>query len=380
MATSTKSKGKGKTTSRPAGRTARSAGKSRGQVTAKVKAKTKVKAKGKVKAPAKAKVGARGRGGAQGKGKGATARPGKTGRGQPAARAGSKRPAASARPARSNAVAADKARLSPRVTAALKAATWAADWVAAQGRFVWHDLMTTDPQAARTFYSTLFGWTAEEVAMGAFTVLLLRNGEQTIGTIMAEPSLPASHWVPYLAVADVDRSCRRAGEMGAQVSVTATNIALLGRFCMLDDPQGAAFSLVRRPSDAGPPPDPEQVTPGDFCWEELHTSDPEGAARFYADLFGWTIDPVPMDFPYWMAKNGALAVAGFMPQPPEAPQRPAWLPYVAVADVDASAAQAVSLGGILLTPPSDIPEMGRFAVLADPGGASFALYQAQRTG
>jgi predicted enzyme related to lactoylglutathione lyase len=374
MATSTKSKSKGKITSRPAGRAARSAEQSRSQAAGKGKGKAKVKAKPAARAKAPAKPSARG--------KGAAARPGKTGRAKPKARAGSTRPAGRARPARTNAAATEKARLSPRVTAALKAATWAADWVTAQGRFVWHDLMTTDPQAARAFYGALFGWTVEELGMDGVTVLLLRNGEQTIGTIMAETSLPASHWLPYLAVADVDRSCRRAGEMGGRVSGAATNVPRLGRFSVLDDPQGAAFSVLRRPSDAGPPPDPNRVGPGDFCWEELHTSDPEAAARFYADVFGWSIESTPMEFPYWIAKNGDQMVAGFMRQPPEAPQRPAWLSYVAVADVDASAAQAVSLGGIVLVPPSDIPEMGRFAVLADPGGASFALFQAaaQRTG
>jgi uncharacterized protein len=271
----------------------------------------------------------------------------------------------------------ERDRLSPRVTAALKAAAWAADWAAAEGRFVWHDLMTTDAPAARAFYTELFGWDVEELDMGGVQVLLLKNGGRNIATIMPEPSLPASHWMPYLAVDDVDAACQRLGELGGQVCVAATDIPEFGRFAVANDPQGGLFSPVRRVPDEGPPPEPGRPAPGDFCWEELATPDPEGAARFYGDLFGWSIEAVSMGLPYWLARHGGIEVAGIMEQPDPAHQ-PAWLPYLAVADVDASADRAVALGGTLLAPPADIPETGRFAVLADPSGARFALYRSSR--
>jgi predicted enzyme related to lactoylglutathione lyase len=262
-----------------------------------------------------------------------------------------------------------------RVTAALKRATWAADWVAAQGRFVWHDLMTTDAPAARAFYTELFGWGVQELNMGGFTVLLLKNGERSIGTIMPETSLPSSHWMPYVAVADVDAACRRAVELGGAVGVPATNVPKLGRLAVVTDPHGGAFSPLKRPSEAGPPPDPASVAAGDFCWEELATPNAEAAAAFYGSLFNWKIEPMPMAQPYWTAKNDGAPVAGITPAP-DPSARPRWLPYIAVADVDDTAARATALGASVATAPTDIPGLGRFAILTDPVGAAFALYRA----
>ena len=268
----------------------------------------------------------------------------------------------------------EKGRLSPRVTAALKAAAWAADWAAAQGRFVWHDLMATDAPAAREFYCGLFGWGVDEIDVGGLPVMLLSNAQRNIGTIVGAPAEVAPHWVPYLAVGDVDDTCQRVGQLGGQLSTAATSVAGLGRFAVATDPQGAAFAALKRPTDAGPPPDSSRPSPGDFCWDELHTADPQAAGAFYADLLGWSLEAVPMEQPYWMASNSGLPVAGLIGQPPDPATRPFWLPYIAVEDVDASAARAVALGGTMLTFPADIPQMGRFAVLSESfGGAVRAL-------
>ena len=78
---------------------------------------------------------------------------------------------------------------------------------------------------------------------------------------------------------------------------------------------------------------------------------------------------------YTMCKRGDKDACGMMKMPPEAEARPHWLPYVAVADVDASAARITELGGMIHYPPTDIPGIGRFAVGADPSGASFAVFK-----
>jgi predicted enzyme related to lactoylglutathione lyase len=342
-------------------------------------------------------------------------------------------PAASAeRPSPASGGAGERARLSPRVTAALKAAAWAADWVAAEGRFVWHELLTADPPAARAFYGSLFGWTFDELALGGSPRLVLANGGRNIGSIVPDESLAVSRWTSHLAVGDVDDVCRRVRELGGEVQAGASVLPGVGTFAVAVDPLGGSFSALRRPTDVAPPPDPARAAPGDFCWEELYTTEPEVAARFYSDLLGWTVEPAalpeaseaeasepaaeasepageswesagdrsdggvdperPVDpvigqpsaepdaaqQPYWIARNGGLDVAGIVLQPPGATYRPFWLPYIAVSDVEASASQAVSLGGSVLTPPTDIPGLGRFAVLVDPVGASFAVYRSAR--
>lgn len=271
--------------------------------------------------------------------------------------------------------APEKVALSPRVSAALKAAAWAADWVAAQGRFVWHDLMTSDAATARDFYTQLFGWRVQELNMAGFTVLLLKNDDRSIGTIMAETSLPSSHWMPYVAVADVEAACRRVTELGGSIGSPAASAPKLGRFAIVSDPQGGTFSPLKRPNDVGPPPDPSRWAPGDFCWEELVTPDPESAASFYAALCGWQVELAPMSQPYWMAKNDGLPVGGLtQPAPGVTPDRPYWLPYIGVDDVDDTAARATDLGATVTVPPTDIPGMGRFAILTDPVGAAVGLF------
>ena len=118
---------------------------------------------------------------------------------------------------------------------------------------------------------------------------------------------------------------------------------------------------------------------GRFVWTELLTRDPERAASFYTDLFGWGTQVVPGpngDYTMWIA-NGAPH-GGMMKMPPEAKSPPCWLPYVSVDDVDAAAVRCEEEGGGIHVAPRDIPGMGRFAVLFDPFDAAFAVYRSER--
>lgn len=116
-------------------------------------------------------------------------------------------------------------------------------------------------------------------------------------------------------------------------------------------------------------------THGAFSWNELATTDIDGAKKFYAELFGWTLSDMPMDdMTYTVAKAGDKEIAGLMSMPPECGDAPPhWGAYVTVDDVDASTAQAESLGATVTLTPRDIPEVGRFSVIQDPQGASLAL-------
>jgi hypothetical protein len=122
-------------------------------------------------------------------------------------------------------------------------------------------------------------------------------------------------------------------------------------------------------------PEPASCTPvGEFCWNELLTSDLEAAGKFYSTLFGWTQTPFNGPVPYTIFRLGEKGVGGMMPQQqPGTP--PLWLSYIAVANCDASAAQAEKLGGKICMPPKDIPTIGRIAVLTDPQGAPFGIHQ-----
>jgi hypothetical protein len=117
---------------------------------------------------------------------------------------------------------------------------------------------------------------------------------------------------------------------------------------------------------------------GQFVWYDLMTSDPKAAEDFYGKLIGWGTQPMDGgDKPYTMWTNNETPIGGVMELPEEARAAgapPNWIAYVAVEDVDATVEQAVGLGGSTLHPPTSIEGAGRFAILADPQGAAFAVY------
>jgi predicted enzyme related to lactoylglutathione lyase len=113
---------------------------------------------------------------------------------------------------------------------------------------------------------------------------------------------------------------------------------------------------------------------GAFSWNELMTTDIDGAKSFYSEMFNWELEDMNKDMPYTMAKVDGQEAAGLMPMPPEAGKMPPmWGGYVTVDDVAASAKQAEALGGKVLMEPRDIPEVGRFCVISDPQGATLSL-------
>ncbi len=114
---------------------------------------------------------------------------------------------------------------------------------------------------------------------------------------------------------------------------------------------------------------------GAFSWNELMTNDVAGAKRFYSELLGWTLTDMESSCgSYTMAKAGDTEVAGIMATPAEAQgMPPAWGAYVTVDDVDAMPAQVEALGGKVILPPQDIPDVGRFMVMQDPQGAVLML-------
>jgi len=120
-----------------------------------------------------------------------------------------------------------------------------------------------------------------------------------------------------------------------------------------------------------------------FVWFELMTTDVRAAASFYSEVVGWKAEDSGMPgMAYTLLKVGDAQVAGMMETPAELKAMgvpPAWSGYVAVEDVDAAEAKAARLGGKVLRPASDIPEVGRFAVVADPQGASLMLFKPMRS-
>lgn len=117
--------------------------------------------------------------------------------------------------------------------------------------------------------------------------------------------------------------------------------------------------------------------PGTFSWTDLATTDAAGAKAFYGELFGWELEdmPVPEAAPYTMARIDSKVVCAMYERTAEQPGPPAWLSYVTVDDADATASRAAELGATTISEPFDVMQAGRMAVLQDPTGAVFAVWQ-----
>ena len=118
-------------------------------------------------------------------------------------------------------------------------------------------------------------------------------------------------------------------------------------------------------------------TPGVFAWNEIVTRNKEDSMGFYAKLFGWTTDTMEMPggATYTMFKQGERPVAGCVEPPPDAAEAPEmWLSYINVEDLDAAVSKAKDLGAKICKERVDLP-IGSFAIVNDPNGATFALWQ-----
>jgi uncharacterized protein len=251
----------------------------------------------------------------------------------------------------------------------------------APGTFCWPELATTNQDAAKAFYAPLFGWTFRDTPIGdagVYTIFQLAGRDSaalyTMQPDMMKQGVPP-HWGAYVAVASADAAAAKAKQLGATVVVEPFDVMEHGRMAVLQDPIGATFCVWEAKKHPGVGVMGE---PGSLNWTQLNARQTGPAKAFYTQLFGWTSqdDPMPQGGgDYTTLLLNGTPMGGIMPMPKEVPaQAPShWLTYFGTRDVDGTVAMAASLGGKTMVPATDIPGMGRFAVLADPQGAVFAL-------
>ena len=249
-----------------------------------------------------------------------------------------------------------------------------------RGRFVWYELLTTDSDAARDFYTKVVGWGTTIWKNDANDYVMWTVGEQPIGGVMKLPEEALAQgarplWLPYVQVPEVDASNDQAVGLGAKSLVAPTDIPTIGRFAMLADPQGATFAIFKPEGDTPGPDGPTK--PGQFSWHELATTDYEAALGFYSELFGWTkVESMDMGEAgiYQMYGRGGAPLGGMFNKSPEMPGPPMWMLYVNVPSVDALADTIKESGGQILVGPMEVPGGDRIIQLLDPQGAAFAVY------
>ena len=185
--------------------------------------------------------------------------------------------------------------------------------------------------------------------------------------------IPA-HWRIYISVANADATASLAAAAGATVLAPPFDVMGNGRMAVIQDPTGAIFCLWQPQSHQG-----TGITNvnGSVVWADLNTHDAARAKQFYSDVFGWNIQPGQADESgYLHIQNGKDFIGGIPGPgqiPPDVP--PHWMLYFQVADCDASAEKLKQLGGRVFMGPMTLEKVGRFAVVEDPQGASFAIFQ-----
>lgn len=242
------------------------------------------------------------------------------------------------------------------------------------GKFVWFEHLSSDIPKARVFYEKLFNWNTEMMSMsGGDAYAVIHNGDDGIGGYADLPPGSSPHWLSYLSVSDVDSSYKAAQAAGAKSLMAPTDYGSAGRAATLADPTGGVFALWK--GAQGDPDEKAQAPVGHFFWNELSTADVDKALAFYEKTFAYQHDAMELaDGPYYILKVGSdgKGHAGVY-KASMAGQPTLWTPYVHVADTDATVAKAKSLGANIVVSPTDIPHVGRLAVLVDPQGARLAV-------
>jgi predicted enzyme related to lactoylglutathione lyase len=246
------------------------------------------------------------------------------------------------------------------------------------GCFCWPELATPDSARAKTFYAGLFGWDPFDVpsAGGTYTLLRLRGLDvaalRTLSAAEKAQSIP-SHFMTYISTASADASSAKVAPLGGKVLHGPFDVEGIGRMAAVMDPGGAVFALWEARGHIGARLVGEDHT---LCWSELVTKDPDGAMAFYGGLFGWSwkrsgSSPAT----YFEILREGQPIGGLLPMEGQGwgDVPPHWMPYFLVPDCDAAVSKASALGGGAAVPATDIPNVGRFAVLRDDQGAHFSV-------
>jgi uncharacterized protein len=251
------------------------------------------------------------------------------------------------------------------------------------GSFCWVELATNDTKGAKEFYGRLFGWSFAEGPMGPgpddiYTRLQLRGKDAgALYPMMQEQRAQGvpPFWLCYVAVESADAAAAAAKSLGGKVVAEPFDVMDYGRMAILQDPSGATLAVWQAGTHAGFQIFGETNAP---CWLELATRDVAAAKKFYSGVFGWSLkDPKdPKGMPYVEIERAGRSLGGMYPMGPEMAQVPPnWTVYFQTQDCDAAAARAGTLSGRVIVPTKEIPTVGRFAVIQDPQGAVFSLYQ-----
>ncbi len=243
-----------------------------------------------------------------------------------------------------------------------------------QNPFIWHDLMTSDVEAAKKFYGAVVGWTFE-AQIPDYSVA--QTNGVGMGGIMATPAefgkMPP-FWSGYIYVTDVDASCAKIKKLGGKVHREPWDVPQVARMAVVGDPTGANFNIMQPfPREGGALPPASAM--GAVGWNEAHVGDLDVAWRFYSEMFGWTkgtVMAMGAMGDYVLFQIDDQDIGGMMKKQEMLPM-PMWLYYFNVDGIDAAVERITKAGGKIAMGPHQVPG-GQWIVSAfDPQGGNFQL-------
>lgn len=243
---------------------------------------------------------------------------------------------------------------------------------AESGTVLWYDLITEDAGAVLDFYRQLFGWELVEHRPDQYVVV--HNGRPIAGISQIgrdNPEVEEAFWLVGIAVADVDAAVDRARGRGATVHVEPKDVDGYGRYAVIADPEDAPVMLLRPARELG-----GGRGPGAWVWTELWARDLDAEADFYREVVGYERGHVEVNgAPYESLNVGGPPRAGLVKIPKET-VKTAWAPYLQVENLKDTLDRAAKMGGEVLVGPNALRSRGSVALIADPIGAAFFIYQA----
>ncbi|MCO5063076.1 MAG: VOC family protein [Rhizobiaceae bacterium] len=244
--------------------------------------------------------------------------------------------------------------------------------------FIWHELMTSDPAAAKAFYAAVLGWTPEPFPGTGMDYTVVKAGERGVGGIMPIPEAAAANgmppaWLGYIRSHDIDADVAALKKAGGNIHRGPQEIGEgVGSFAVVSDPQGAMYMMLEPEGPDQPPAAP--MTPGHVGWNELLTDNWEEAFDYYSGLYGWTksraIDMQDMGVYQLVAVDGT-DMGAMMNRPPQIPV--SWGFYFIVDGLDAAVKRVTDNGGKITMEPMEVPGGQWVANCTDAQGAHFGM-------
>lgn len=240
---------------------------------------------------------------------------------------------------------------------------------------VWLDMSSSDAEGSRTFYSSLFGWSADvnpDPQYGGYAVCKL-DGKDVAGIGPHMEAGQPTVWTIYIGTPDAAATGEKVKQAGGTVVVPGMEVGPQGTMAVFQDPIGAFISVWQ----------PGMMTgfgvkgqPNSFGWAELNARGREKALPFYEKVFGWGTKSSPFgeNRTYVEFLLDGESIAGAMEIPPMVPAEvPShWLAYFLTADIEGSTSKVEALGGKVLLEVTEYPG-GKFSIVQDPQGAAFGL-------